>query len=95
MGRKRKIIDAELTETVESFAVNHAKTSITQLTGKYINHFVGDTYNHSLNEAFEWADMKNEDDKYLYEITLIDYYPQSMCAKAILISYNISEKVFE
>jgi len=95
MGRKRKIVDAELTETAESFAVNHGKTAITQLSGKNINHFVGDTYNHSLNLAFEWAEAKNNSKDYPYEITIVDFYPQKMGGKAILISYNVSEKTFE
>lgn len=93
MGRHKNIVDVELSEDAEAFYINHAKSSITQLAGKHINHFVGETYEESLSLAFEWVKLKNNDENCLYTVELVDFYPQIMGKKAILISYNITYKV--
>lgn len=89
MGRHKKPIEVELTKEEESLP---EKGSITKLSGKHINQFVGETYNHSIQLAWGWANERNENTDYKWKIKLVDYYPQKMGGKAILVSYDIEEK---
>jgi hypothetical protein len=81
MGRHRKIIEVEL----EKDQYLPEKSAIKLLSGKHIAHFVGDTYNHSIQMAWEWVESLEK------KIVLRDYYPQKMGGKAILVSYDIKE----
>ena len=89
MGRSKKIVEIELTKEEESLP---KRGSITQLSGKHIIQFVGDTYNHSIQLAYAWVKERNENKDYKWKIKLVDYYPQVMGSKSILASYNIEEK---
>ena len=90
MGRHKLIVETELSDNVESFSVNNEKASITQLSGKNLNHFVGNSYGHSLQLAFDWMEEKNNDKKCFYIVEMIDYFRQIMGGKSILVSYNIT-----
>lgn len=89
MSRPKKIIEVELTKEEEALP---ERGSITKLSGKHINQFVGDTYNHSIQLAYAWVKERNENKEYKWKIKLVDYYPQVMGGKSILVSYNIEEK---
>ena len=89
MGRSKKVVEVELTKEEESLP---ERGSITKLSGKHINQFVGDTYNHSIQLAYAWVKERNENKDYKWKIKLVDYYPQVMGGKSILVSYNIEEK---
>lgn len=90
MPKKRKIIETELVKEQEYFRDKMGKRSISQLSGKHIQQFIGETYNESIQLAFEWVEvMRNRKDKPQYEIELVDYYRQIFGGKCILVSYNI------
>lgn len=81
MGRNKKIIEIEL----EKDQYIPEKAAIKLLSGKHIAHFVGDTYNHSIQMAWDWVSRVEG------KIILRDYYPQKMGGKAILVSYDVKE----
>ena len=84
MGRRKKIVEIEL----ESNQNLIKKDKIIQLTGKYFNYFSGDTYNHSVQLAYEWEQMANiKRESGL--IKLRDYYAQTAFGKSIVVSYDI------
>lgn len=84
MGRHKKVEQVELGK--DQYITE--KSSISKLSGKNIQQFVGDTYNHSIQLAWEWVEMKKENG---IAIQLVDYYPQIMGGKSILVSYNVRE----
>ena len=84
MGRRKKIIEVEL----ESDQNLPKKDKIIQLTGKYLNNFAGDTYNHSIQLSYEWEKMANLN-RESGVIKLRDYYAQLAFGKSIIVSYDI------
>lgn len=94
MGRPKKIIETELVKEQEYFRDKMEKRSISQLSGRHIQQFIGETYNESIQLAFEWVEvMRTRKDKPQYKIELVDYYKQIFGGKCILVSYNIKEKI--
>lgn len=94
MARPKKIIETELVKEQEYFRDKMEKRSISQLSGKHIQQFIGETYNESIQLAFEWVEvMRTRKDKPQYKIELVDYYKQIFGGKCILVSYNIKEKI--
>lgn len=90
MGRSKKIIETELVKEQEYFRDKMEKRSISQLSGKHIQQFTGETYNESIQLAFEWVEtLRTRKDKPQYKIELVDYYKQIFGGKCILVSYNI------
>ena len=90
MSRPKKIIEVELEKDEEYFFEKMAKRSISQLSGKHIQQFIGESYRDSVRLAFEWVQtLKTRKDKPQYEIELVDYYKQIFGDKCILVSYNI------
>ena len=84
MGRRKTIVEVEL----ESDQNLPKKDKIIRLTGKYLNNFSGDTYNHSVQLSYEWektANLKRESGV----IKLRDYYAQTAFGKSIIVSYDI------
>lgn len=93
MGRHKTVVEIDLNKDQEYFFEKMEKRSITLLSGKHIQNFVGETYRDSVRMAFEWVEnLKTRKDKPQYNIKLVDYYPQIMGGKSILVSYNIEEK---
>ena len=84
MGRRKKIIETEL-EADQNLL---KKDKIIQLTGKYFNNFSGDTYNHSIQLAYEWEALRATD-KEKPPIKLRDYYAQTAFGKSIIVSYDV------
>lgn len=87
MGRRKKIIEVEL----EKDQNLPKKDKIIQLTGKYLNNFAGDTYNHSVQLSYEWEKMVNLK-RESGVIKLRDYYAQTAFGKSIIVSYDIVSK---
>ncbi len=81
MGRHKKVIEVEL----EKDQYIPEKSAIKLLAGKHIGHFVGDTYNHSIQMAWDWVNRMEG------KVVLRDYYPQKMGGKSILVSYDLKE----
>jgi len=81
MSRHKKINEVEL----EKDQYIPEKSAIKLLAGKHIGHFVGDTYNHSIQMAWDWVNRMEG------KVVLRDYYPQKMGGKSILVSYDLKE----
>ena len=85
MGRHKKVGVVELTEDQTIPSVGEIK----KLSGRYVQPFCGTSYNDSIRLAYEWSERKSNSD-ILFE--LINYYPQIMGHKSILVSYNIVDR---
>lgn len=88
MGRRKKVVEVVLDDSYKIPKVG----AITKLSGKHVQGFSGDTYNHSIQLAYEWMNRTNSDKHSTQIVTLVNYYPQIMGNKSILVSYNIQAK---
>jgi len=85
MGRRKKIVEVELTDEELYFFENSKVENPRFLSGTYIKWFNEDSYINSLKEAYRWA----REDVGEAVIEFVNYYPQIHMHKNILLSYNI------
>lgn len=85
MGRNKKIVEVELGKEEEL----PEKSTVPNLSGKYLASFSGDTHNHAIQDAWAWVASVKADKNLSYNITLVDYYHQkAFGGRGVIVSYN-------
>ena len=83
---------ADTTEEFNRFKEDCVRTSPHHLSGAFIANFSEDDYDHSIQRAFDDFERYNNDKKNPYIYEMVDYYPQALKHKSILVSYNLKRK---
>jgi len=89
MGRHKKITQIELSKEEKLIPIVTQTSDIDGL----IHQSLGETYEHALQEAFEWMKRNNEDPNRKYDILSINnYYQQRRIGKSnfqsVLVGYS-------
>ncbi len=96
MGRHKKNYGIVLPE--DKLSLDEEESGLTKvdairnMSGKNFFGFSGNSYNHSLQLAKNWIDMKNNEKGSVNVRVLVDYYSQIHTGKSILVSYNLEPR---